>query len=154
MAVETQNHVDDMVNSIEVIEEMKIATYNIWNSHIYKREEQLIKIINDIDADFIGLQEVTSAFYEKLIANAKYPHHAYSAQDMNMGDSDFVAVLSKHPICEHFTLVGSYEHGNINAHSAIFEVDGIRYSFTNSSSSLGFSFGKRAAYRGHTKIYP
>lgn len=110
---------------------MKIATYNVWNSNIDKRTEQLFETINNIDADFIGLQEVTPTFYEKLIATVKYPYHAYSAQNMNMGDDDFVAILSKHPICEHFTLVGSGEYGNINAHNAIFEVGGIRFSFTN-----------------------
>jgi len=110
---------------------MKIATYNIWNSNIDKRTEQLVETINNIDADFIGLQEVTPAFFEKLIANVKYPYHAYSAPDTDMDDSDFVAILSKHPICEHFTLVGNTEYGNINAHSAIFEVNGIRFSFTN-----------------------
>ena len=48
-----------------------------------------------------------------------------------MGDNDYVAIFSKHPICEHLSLVGSAEYGDINAHSAIFEIGGIRFSFTN-----------------------
>jgi endonuclease/exonuclease/phosphatase family metal-dependent hydrolase len=110
---------------------MKIATYNVWYSNIDKRAEQLFKAISNIDADIIGLQEVTTDFYEKLIANVKYPYHVYSAQDMNLSDNDFVAILSKHPICEHFTFVGNEEYGNINAQNAIIEVGGIRFSFTN-----------------------
>ena len=110
---------------------MRIATYNIWNSNINKRAEQLFETLNNIDADFIALQEVTADFYERLIANVKYPHHVFSAQNMDKGDCDFVAIISKHPICEHFTLVGSDEYGDINAHNAIFEVGGIHFSFMN-----------------------
>ena len=110
---------------------MKIATYNIWNSDIGIRTDQLIETINNTDADFIGLQEVTPVFFETLVANTNYPHHVYSAPETTENENDFVAILSKHPICKHYTLVESAEYGDINAHSAIIEVDGIRISFTN-----------------------
>jgi len=108
--------------------EMKIATYNVWNHHIEKREEQLIETINKIDADIIGLQEVPSLFYEKLISNVKYSYHFYSKPDAYTGVGDFVAILSKHPIIEQFSFA---ENSEINAQNAIFEADGIRFSFTN-----------------------
>ena len=77
---------------------VKIATYNIWNHEIEKREAQLINTINNIDADIIGLQEVPPAFYAKLITSTNYKHHAYAASDKYKGTGDFVAILSKHPI--------------------------------------------------------
>jgi len=47
---------------------MKIATYNIWNSSrgMPKRKDQLVKEIAKIDADVIGLQEVTLEMYHFL----------------------------------------------------------------------------------------
>ncbi|MCL2373247.1 MAG: endonuclease/exonuclease/phosphatase family protein [Defluviitaleaceae bacterium] len=110
---------------------MKIATYNIWNHNIEKREAQLIDILNKIDADIVGLQEVPSEFYGKLVAGTNYKYHAYAASDKYKGAGDFVAVLSKHPLLEHFTFVDQGNHDGINAHNVIFEVEGMRFSFTN-----------------------
>ena len=98
---------------------MKIATYNVWNHEIDRRETQLIDMINSVDADIIGLQEVPPAFYAKLKANTHYSHHAYAASDNYKDTGDFVAILCKHPIVEHYTFVKKDSDDDINAHSVI-----------------------------------
>ena len=107
---------------------MKIATYNVWYPNIDIRAEQLILEINNIDADIIGLQEVPLAFYNKLIENVKYSHHAsYLNDEEEMG----LVILSKHPIFEEFSLFESEEFDNSIAHNVIIEHNGIKYSITN-----------------------
>lgn len=56
---------------------LKIATYNIWNEEsMNRRFDSLVHEINIVDADIIGLQEVTTFFYETYLAqNANYPFH-------------------------------------------------------------------------------
>ncbi|MCE5236152.1 MAG: endonuclease/exonuclease/phosphatase family protein, partial [Eubacteriales bacterium] len=108
---------------------MKIATYNIWYPNIDIRAEQLIKTLNNIDADIVGLQEVPPSFYERLIANVNYPHHAYVLYDNEHGMG--LAFLSKHALRDQFSLFESAALNNSIAHNSIFEVDGIRFSVTN-----------------------
>ncbi len=107
---------------------MKIATYNVWYPNIDIRAEQLILEINNIDADIIGLQEVPSAFYNKLIKNVKYSHHA---SYLNDGEELGLVILSKYPISEEFSLFESVEFDNSVAHNIIIEINGIKYSITN-----------------------
>jgi endonuclease/exonuclease/phosphatase family metal-dependent hydrolase len=62
---------------MEEYKTMKIATYNVWNEDkgIGKRFKQLIHEINNVDADIIGLQEVTPFFYNTILlkeTNYKY----------------------------------------------------------------------------------
>jgi len=110
---------------------LKVATYNIWNHEIDKREAQLIGTINNTDADIIGLQEVPPAFYAKLTNSTNYKYHAYAASDKYKGMGDFSAILSKYPIDEHFTFVNNDSGDDINAHSVIFTVNDVRFSFAN-----------------------
>ena len=106
---------------------MKIATYNVWYPNIEIREEQLLKELNDINADIIGLQEVPPAFYKKLVASTIFPHHVYVQYDEEMG----LTLLCKHPLCEHFSLFECVDFDNSIAHNAIFEINGTRFSVTN-----------------------
>ena len=110
---------------------MKIATYNIWNHEIGKRENQLIDEINKLDADIIGLQEVPPSFFARMIVNTEYNYHAYAASDKYKGTGDFVAIVSKHPIEEHYTFVKNDSGDDINAQSVIFAIGDVRFSFTN-----------------------
>lgn len=109
---------------------MKIATYNVWNENknIDIRAEQLIKEIDNVDADIIGLQEVSVDFWTKLISNIKYPHHVYFPYQ---GQNEGLAFLSKHSIGNQFFLNGSAEYDNSLALNIIFEVKGISFSVTN-----------------------
>lgn len=107
---------------------MKIATYNVWYPNIDVRAEQLILEINNIDADIIGLQEVPLDFYNKLIKNVKYSHHA---SYLSYGEELGLVILSKHPISEEFSLFESVEFDNSVAHNVIIEINGIKYSITN-----------------------
>ncbi len=45
---------------------MIIATYNVWNDEktVKLRSAQLIREIRTVDADIIGLQEVTTEVYQ------------------------------------------------------------------------------------------
>jgi endonuclease/exonuclease/phosphatase family metal-dependent hydrolase len=108
---------------------MKIATYNVWYPNIDIRAEQLIEAINNIDADIVGLQEVPPVFYKKLIANVKYPHHAYILYDDKDGMG--LAFLSKHSLYNQSSLLESIEFNNSIALNSILEVDGIKFSVTN-----------------------
>ena len=48
---------------------IRIATYNIWNNEQQeKREKHILQEIYATRADVIGLQEVTSSFYENVLA--------------------------------------------------------------------------------------
>lgn len=106
---------------------MKIATYNVWYENIHRREEQLIREINSLDADIIALQEVPPDFYQRLTGTGGYAQHAYLPHDAEMG----LAFLSRHPIREVFSLFDSAEYSGSIAHNTIIEAGGIRFSVTN-----------------------
>jgi len=107
---------------------MKFATYNVWYPKIDIRAEQLLAEIDGVDADIIGLQEVPIEFYGELIRKCKYKYCKYvPCSDEEIG----LAILSKHPIAEHFSLFDSAENGNSVAHNVIFEAEMVRFSVTN-----------------------
>jgi len=74
---------------------MKIATYNIWNDD-RDRTTQLIQTIETLDADVIGLQEVTSRFYAAYQkVQTRYAHCVYHQYP---GEDEGLALFSKFPI--------------------------------------------------------
>ncbi len=110
---------------------MKIATYNVWNEDkgIGNRFEQIIQEINSVDADIIGLQEVTPFFYKNYLI--KISGYRYCIYGKYRDEEEGLAVLSKYPIDEHFFLHESEKYFNSRALAVCFESDGIRFSFTN-----------------------
>lgn len=110
---------------------MKIATYNVWNENKGKgsRFQQLIQEINTVDADIIGLQEVTPYFYnEVLIKETTYKYHIYGKYP---NEDEGLAILSKYPITNYFTLYDREEFDHSIALNVLFEVNELKFSFTN-----------------------
>lgn len=110
---------------------MKIATYNVWNEDkgIGNRFDQIIREIDSVNADIIGLQEVTPTFYNNYLTKiSKYKHCIYGKY---LDEEEGLAILSKYPIYEHFFLHESEEYSNSKAIVAYFELDGLHFSFTN-----------------------
>lgn len=110
---------------------MKIATYNVWNENkgVGNRFDQLVNEINSVGSDIIGLQEVTSYFYETYLAsNKNYPFHIYGKYS---NEDEGLAILSKYPILESCFLHTSKEHSFSKALNILLEVDGRKISFTN-----------------------
>lgn len=109
---------------------MKIATYNVWNENkgVGDRFEQLVNEINSVDSDIIGLQEVTSYFYETyLVSNKNYPFHIYGKYS---DEDEGLAILSKYPILESCFLHNKV-YGFSKALSVLLDVEGRKISFTN-----------------------
>ncbi len=110
---------------------MKIATYNVWNDNkgMGMRFQQLLKEIQSVDADIIGLQEVTPFFYEKiLLQQSGYPYmkfHQYS------NEQEGLAVLSRFPFDGSFFLQTLPEYSCSTALCVTFQVAGKHYSCTN-----------------------
>jgi len=79
---------------------LRIATYNTWNSEQggLGRPRQLLHEILRIDADVIGLQEVTSSFFEQLGSQAGIPAHRIF--HTYAGEDEGLAFLSRYPIIE------------------------------------------------------
>jgi len=90
---------------------MKIATYNVWNekSNLSVRSEKLIQEIIKIDADIIGLQEVTEIFWEELLEHVDYEYHIFMKIQ---GRIDGLAFLSKYPFESSFFLHDNAEFHN------------------------------------------
>ncbi|MCL2065528.1 MAG: endonuclease/exonuclease/phosphatase family protein [Candidatus Cloacimonetes bacterium] len=107
---------------------MKIATYNVWNSNIGLREEQLIQEINNIDADIIGLQEMPPLFFKYLKEHIIYDYNVYFKYK---GQEEGLAFLSKYPINSSDFLYEKPEFNNSLALNMVIEINGIRYSVTN-----------------------
>jgi endonuclease/exonuclease/phosphatase family metal-dependent hydrolase len=107
---------------------MKIATYNVWNDNIDIRIDQLIKEIDNIDVDLIGLQEVPPNFWAELLGKTKYPYNIYfTYKDQSEG----LAILSKCKFTNPIFLYESSEFDNSRAMNAVIELNGIKYSITN-----------------------
>ncbi|MGF7146380.1 endonuclease/exonuclease/phosphatase family metal-dependent hydrolase [Anaerotaenia torta] len=110
---------------------MKIATYNVWNEDkgIGKRFNQLVHEINNVDADIIGLQEVTPYFYNNILV--KETNYKYCIYEKYRDEEEGLAILSKYPIHTHFFLHEKEEYSYSNALVAFFELDEMLFSFTN-----------------------
>ena len=77
---------------------MKIATYNIWNEEttLELRAKQIMEEIHKVNADVIGLQEVTTEFYNKyLIKESGYVHHAFMQYPR---EEEGLVMLSRYPL--------------------------------------------------------
>ena len=110
---------------------MKIATYNIWNDEatLELRAKQIIKEICFVNADIIGLQEVSTAFYNKYLAvDSGYVHHAFMQYP---GEEEGLAILSRYPLIFLEALYQRENYANSIAMNAFFMVDGMRFSLTN-----------------------
>ena len=110
---------------------MKIATYNIWNdeSTLELRAKQILEEIHAVDADVIGLQEVSTKFYHKYLASETgYIHHAFMQYP---GEEEGLAILCRYPLIFLEALYQRENYANSTAMNAFFMVDGIRFSLTN-----------------------
>ncbi|MBO5353852.1 MAG: endonuclease/exonuclease/phosphatase family protein [Lachnospiraceae bacterium] len=110
---------------------MKIATYNIWNDEktLELRSSQLIQEIRTVDADIIGLQEVTTEFYQNyLVKETGYLHHVFMQYP---GEEEGLAVLSRYPLDNPKALFDQEAYENSLAVHIFFEIAGMRFSFTN-----------------------
>ena len=109
---------------------MKIATYNVWNDtgNIDVRTAHLIREINNVDADIIGLQEVLPDFWDNLIKHTDYKYHVFR---MFRHRSDGLAILSKYPFESEFFLYDSEEFQNSLALNITFKTNEMIFSVTN-----------------------
>ena len=109
---------------------MKIATYNIWNHETFDlRKKQIIKEINMIDADIIGLQEVPTSFYEDdLISQTNYPYHVYRQYK---GEQEGLAILSRYPLDKPSFLYELTDYSNACALHVTFKANDLSFSFMN-----------------------
>lgn len=110
---------------------MRAATYNVWNENKGKgdRFDQLMHEITTVDADIIGLQEVTRYFFDTHLALlTQYPYKHY---EMYSNEDEGLAILSKYPITETFFLHTASKYANSNALHVNVQVDNSRLSFTN-----------------------
>lgn len=110
---------------------MKIATYNIWNEEttLDLRAKQIIEEIRAVDADIIGLQEVSTEFYKNHLApESGYVHHVFMQYP---GENEGLAMLSRYPLIFLEALYQRENYANSIAMNAFFMVDGVRFSLTN-----------------------
>ena len=110
---------------------MKIATYNIWNDEttLELRAKQIIKEIRAVNADIIGLQEVSTDFYNNHLAKESgYVHHVYMQYP---GEEEGLAILSHYPLIFLEALYQRENYANSTAMNAFFMVDGVRFALTN-----------------------
>jgi len=70
---------------------MKIATYNVWNEikGMGNRFDQLVEEINNVNADIIGLQEVTTHFFNNIL-KVKQTMSIVSSENMKMKMRDWL----------------------------------------------------------------
>ena len=109
---------------------MRLATYNIWNEtkYIGKRMNQIVNEIISVDADIIGLQEVTAPMYDTLAKRLDYKYHTFS---MYNGESEGLAFFSHLPLEKSFFLNARDEYSNSNALSVVFKTENFTFLITN-----------------------
>ena len=109
---------------------MKIATYNIWNDEntLELRAKQILEEIGAVDADIIGLQEVSTDFYNNFLTKSGYVHHSFMQYP---GEEEGLAVLSRYPLIFQEALYQRAQYANSLAINVFFMVDGVRFSLTN-----------------------
>ena len=110
---------------------MKIATYNIWNDEatLKLRTKQILEEIRLVNADIIGLQEVSAEFYNSCLAtNSGYLHHGFMQYP---GEEEGLAVLSRYPLIFQEALYQREQYANSQAMNVFFMVEGVRFSLTN-----------------------
>ena len=110
---------------------MKIATYNIWNDEatLELRAAQILDEIRTVNADIIGLQEVSAKIYNNCLATESgYVHHVFMQYP---GEEEGLAMLSRYPLIFLEALYQRGDYANSTAMNAFFMVDGVRFSLTN-----------------------
>ena len=109
---------------------MRLATYNIWNENKGKgnRTEQIIAEIKSVNADIIGLQEVTRPIFDILTENLDYSYHAFF---MYRNEDEGLAFFSRFPLEDAFFLNGSPEYSHSDALNVLFKAEGFTFSITN-----------------------
>ena len=110
---------------------MKIATYNIWNDEntLELRTKQILEEIRLVNADIIGLQEVSTDFYKNhLVVESGYVHHSFMQYP---GEEEGLAILSRYPLIFQEALYQRGQYANSLAMNVFFMVDGVRFSLTN-----------------------
>ncbi len=109
---------------------LRLATYNIWNENKGRgnRFPQIVHEIESINADIIGLQEVTPSTYEALTQTLTYPYYYYAEY---RDEEEGLAFFSRYPIHDSFFLNTSEDYGNSAALHALFQVDSFTVSITN-----------------------
>jgi endonuclease/exonuclease/phosphatase family metal-dependent hydrolase len=109
---------------------MRLATYNIWNENKGRgdRTEQIIDEVVSVNADIIGLQEVTMPTFKALVEKSGYQYHTFS---MYRDENEGLAFFSKFPIEEMFFLNTSPEYAHSAALHILINADGFIFSVTN-----------------------
>lgn len=110
---------------------MKIATYNVWNENkgMGNRFNQLINEINNVNADIIGLQEVTTHFfYDILTQNTDYKYCEFRKYD---SEDEGLAILSRYPLENSSFLQTSEEFEYSRALNVMFQIGEMKFSFIN-----------------------
>jgi len=115
---------------------MRLATYNIWNDKktIERRLLQLVHEITAVDADVIGLQEVTQPVYDALVEGLGYAHHTfamYPGEAEGHGGAEGLAIFSKFPMEDVFFLNASAEYANSDALHVLLRAGEASFSITN-----------------------
>ena len=114
---------------------MRLATYNIWNDRsIDRRLPQLVQEIKAINADIIGLQEVTQPVYDALVEGLGYAYHTYAmyhGQSEGHGEDEGLAIFSKFPMEDIFFLNTSAEYANSDALHVLLRAGGRALSVMN-----------------------
>lgn len=112
-------------------QKMKIATYNIWNDEaaLELRAKQIIQEISKINADIIGLQEVSTAFYNRYLAiELGYEHPVFMKYP---GEEEGLVVLSRYPVVFAEPLYSRKDYAESLAINVLFEAEGMQFSLTN-----------------------
>lgn len=114
---------------------LRVATYNVWNNirkdglEQEERAVQILKEINAIHADVIGLQEVREHFFQTyLCTDLDFPYHSFFKYN---GEDEGLAIFSRHPIEESFFLHTSLEYAESNALNVIVKAGNLKISVTN-----------------------
>ncbi len=110
---------------------MKIATYNVWNENkgTGNRFNQLINEINNVNADVIGLQEVTTHFFYDILT--KRTDYQYCEFKKYEDEDEGLAILSRYPLENCIFLHTHEELAHSRALNVLFQVGKSRFSFTN-----------------------
>lgn len=104
---------------------MRIATYNIWNSErgMPERAGQIVNEILRLDAEVIGLQEVSAELWQRLnAAGEAYPHVVYCQYP---GENEGLAMLSKLPVRTHHFLCDGSADGCAALHVLLEAAEGM-----------------------------
>lgn len=110
---------------------LRIATYNIWNNDEGQntRAEKILQELHAVNADIVGLQEVTSEFYEQVLKRDKtYPYSSFYTYS---GENEGLAILSRLPIESEVFLHTSEEHACSNALNIVVCGNQLKISITN-----------------------